>query len=341
MKLERIKCKELARTKTFSVSQSYLVGCTGTRAVILDKQLNHVHTVEKLQYVYSASFSPDESKLLLISNENRFYILDMQTFAVTSVTVKAPYNYNLEGRGCWSFDGNDVWIPVSRWTELENSTLRRYSANDPAKFEDFLPDVYVLDHISRIAKDRTYFLTGYNRKDARRRYFIYFDGNSFREYPLEVPETMLLSSCVVDEENDIITLFSFTDGCKRFSMKGKLLESVTHPNPQSRTMSFSKAFTNLFADNPEGMQKVKDMSAAHGFENVPVRDKIAEYRTSSCGRYGYLASESGLHLLDGKTGEVLEFVPEEFGVQHVAETTPDIIAIATWSSVKIYHIDHA
>ena len=338
MKLKRIKCTQLTRAKGFCVSQSYIVGCTGTKAVVLDRQLNHVQTVEKLSYVYAADVSPDESKMLLISNLNRFYIVDLQTFAVNCVTVKAPYNHNLEGIGCWSFEGESVWLPVQRWTDAVISTLRRYQTDDLTKFEDYLPDTFVLDHISRIEKDKIYFLTGYSRKDNHRRYFLYFDGVRFREYPLEVPDTMLLSSCVVDSENGVITLASFTDGCRRFSMEGKLLDSVTHPNTQEKTISFSDAFTNLFADNSDGMQKVRDMSAKRGFENVSVRDDIAKYERSSCGKYIYLASKSGLHLLDAKTGAVLAFVPEEFGVQNVAELNPGVIAIATWSGVKIYEV---
>ena len=126
MKLERIKCKPLERAKDLFVSRSYIIGCTGQKAAIMDRQLNLIHTVEGLEYVYSAEVSPDETKLLLISNGNKFYVVDMHTFEKTRITVKAPYNYNLEGRGCWSFDGKSVWIVVQRSTGYINSTLRRY-----------------------------------------------------------------------------------------------------------------------------------------------------------------------------------------------------------------------
>jgi len=114
MKLERIKCKPLERAQNLCVSKSYIVGCTGRKAAIMDKHLNLIHTVEGLEYVYSAEVSPDETKLLLISTGNRFYIVDLRTFEKTRITVKSPYNQNLEGRGCWSFDGRSVWIPVQR-----------------------------------------------------------------------------------------------------------------------------------------------------------------------------------------------------------------------------------
>ena len=74
MKLERIKCKPLERAKNLCTSQSFIIGCTGQKAAIMDKQLNLIHTVEGLEYVYSADVSPDETKLLLISNGNKFYV---------------------------------------------------------------------------------------------------------------------------------------------------------------------------------------------------------------------------------------------------------------------------
>ena len=90
MKLERIKCKPLERAKNLYISQSYIIGCTGQKAAIMDKQLNLIHTVEGLEYVYSAEVSPDETKLLLISNGNKFYIVDLHTFEKTQITVKSP-----------------------------------------------------------------------------------------------------------------------------------------------------------------------------------------------------------------------------------------------------------
>ena len=79
MNLNRIKCKPLERAKNLCVSRSYIVGCTGKKAAIMDKQLNLIHTIEGLDYVYSAEVSPDETKLLLISTLNKFYIVDLLT----------------------------------------------------------------------------------------------------------------------------------------------------------------------------------------------------------------------------------------------------------------------
>jgi hypothetical protein len=49
-----------------------------------------------------------------------------------------------------------------------------------------------------------------------------------------------------------------------------------------------------------------------------------------------LASESGFYLIDASTGNLLASVPEKYGVQNFEELAPGLIAIATWSGVKLY-----
>ena len=335
MKLERIKSKPLERAKNLCVSQSYIIGCTGRKAVIMDKQLNLIHTIEGLEYVYFADVSPDETKLLLISNCNKFYVVDMHTFEKKRVTVKAPYNYNLGGKGCWSFDGKSVWIPVQRSTGYINSTLRRYCAEDLDKYEDHLADRYCLNGISRIDTNNTYFLTGYNRQENKRAYFIYFDGSTFQEIPLETSVNMIAPTTTVDMEKGVVTLSSIA-GCQQFTLDGKTVNTISHPSPKDKTLRASDAFMHLFEGNAEKQKHLKEASASLGLENISAPDYITKYELSSCGNYIYLASESGFYLIDANTGDILASVPEEYGVQNFEELAPGLIATATWSGVKLY-----
>ncbi len=308
MKLERVKCKPLDRAKNLCVSRSYIVGCTGKKAVIIDKQLNHIHTVEGLEYVYSAEVSPDETKLLLISNGNKFYIVDMNTFEKTRITVKAPYNHNLEGRGCWSFDGESVWIPVQRSTDYINSTLRCYCVQDFSKYEDYLADKYYLNGISKIEANNTYFLTGYNRQESNRTYFLYFDGSEFREYPLEASANMIAPTVTINMEKGVITVAAIT-GCQQFTLDGKAVKTISCHDPEDQEMGVPDAL-----------------------------DDITKAEMSSCGSYRYLAAQNGFYLLDANTGAILASVPEEYGIQNFAELNPGLLAIATWTGVKLYRL---
>ena len=337
MRLERIKCKPLERAKNLCVSQSYIVGCTGQKAAIMDKQLNLIHTVEGLEYVYSADMSPDETKLLLISNGNKFYVVDMHTFEKTRITVKPPYNYNLEGRGCWSFDGKSVWIVVQRSTGYINSTLRRYCVNDFNKYEDNLADKYYLNGISRIDSNNTYFLTGYNRQENNRTYFIYFDGTAFREFPLETSGNMIAPTATVDMEKGIVTLSSIA-GCRQFTLGGKAIQTISHPDPKDKTLRASDAFIHLFDGDTEKQNRLKEVSKSLGLEDISAPDYITKHEFSSCGTYIYLASESGFYLLDASTEDILATVSEEYGVQNFKELALGFIAIATWTGVKLYKL---
>ena len=303
MQLERIECKLLERAKSVCVSPNYIVGCTGKRAMIMDSQGALLHTVEGLEYVYVAQVSPDETKLLLVSNANKFYIVDLQTFEKRRVSVKAPYNHNLEGRGCWSLDGSAVWIPVQRATGYITSTLRRYYIEDPGRFEDYLADQYYLSGIWPMESMGAYLLTGYNRRENNRDYFIYFDGSAFQELPLET--RMVAPAVTVDARRGVITVSSVT-GCRQFSLEGQQLREILPPEPQE----------TVFRGE----------------------DTINKYAMSACGKFMFLACQSGFYLLDASTGAVLASVPEKYGVEDVVQTAPDVIALTTWTGVTLYRL---
>lgn len=344
MKLERIKCKPLERAKDFCVSLSYIIGCTGQKATIMDKHLNLLHTVEGLDYVYSAHVSPDETKLLLISTLNKFYIVDMQTFEKTRITVKTPYNCNLEGQGCWSFDGASVLIPVHCRTASRSSTLRRYYIDDSGKYHDYLADKYCITGIWRMEATHTYFLTGYDRQEDCRNYFIFFDGTGFQEFPLERSVSILAPTVSIDEEKGVITISSL-GYCRHFTLEGKEIQSISHPAPKDKICKMSDVFPHSFDDTVEAQNLRNELFEAFGLEEISIPkcfsipDAVRKIIASSCGSYHYLASQSGFYLLDAPTGEVLAYVPEEWGVQNVQELSPGLILVATMSGVKLYQIN--
>ena len=345
MKLERIKCKPLERAKNLCISHSYIIGCTGQKAAIMDKQLNLVHTVEGLEYVYSAEVSPDETKLLLISTVNKFYIVDMRTFKKIRITVKTPYNYNLEGRGCWSFDGKSVFIPVNRCTDHLNSTLRQYHLDDLIKYEDYLADQYMVECVLRMDACKTYLLAGYNRRENSRNYFILFDGTVFQASPLENAAGIGILKATVDTEKGIVTIYSMR-GCRQFTLEGKEIAIISHPSPKSQTRKMSDVFPYLADENTETQNLRNALFAAFGLTDVSIPDSfsipdhINKYELSSNGDYIYLASKSGFYLLDASTGNILATVPEEYGAQNVEELAPGLVAIATLTGVKLYRLSN-
>ncbi len=163
MILKELKYDFLRYAKGFCFSENYSIFCTGARTFICDRQLNILYTVEKLSYVYHAYISPDEETLLLVSNSNIFYLVGLKDFSLKKYTIRDKYNDNLEGRGCWSFDGNSLLFDVNN-RKTNNSALRRYDPSCDMSYEDMLAEKYRLVSITPIKELNKYLLIGQDRQ---------------------------------------------------------------------------------------------------------------------------------------------------------------------------------
>ena len=72
MDISKIKASFLSKAQGIILGKKYVVFLTGRRAIITDKQLNVITEIGGLFYVYKGELSPDETKLLLISNGTVF-----------------------------------------------------------------------------------------------------------------------------------------------------------------------------------------------------------------------------------------------------------------------------
>ncbi len=301
MKLQRIKCPPLVHAWDLTVSPSYIVGCTGKKAVILDRQYNLLKTVEGLDYVYEAHLSPDETQLLLISTGNKFYVTDLASGTTRKMLVRAPFNSNLEGKGCWSNDGQYIYIPVARAKEL-NSTLRRYRVEDLSIDAEFLKDEYWITNLHPLRMSDAYFMVGKQRQ-LQRWFFIVMKNDDMKHIPLEQDGGVFFRG-YMQEENQEISLSS-TNGYMRYALNGELKEIISNP----------------FASGESAY-----------------KDAITKYALSQCGKYIFMSTNAGFYLLDASTQQLLSFIPEEYGVQNFEQLEPDVIALATWSGVKLYRM---
>jgi len=112
MKLIPLKCPHLKNAKNIIPHPNYLFVLTGKAIIILDRNFEHIKTVEGLKYAYRGSLSPDQTKLLVTSNDNMFYILSLESLEITyRCSIKGGV-VGIEGGGCWSPDGNSVIMIV-------------------------------------------------------------------------------------------------------------------------------------------------------------------------------------------------------------------------------------
>lgn len=336
MRLERIKCSPFVHAKDFILTPSYIIGCTGRKAVVLDREFNHLSTIDGLEYVYRADLFEDEKKLLLISNDNKFYVANLDTLECKRVSVRAPYNYNLEGDGCWSHDGENIFICI-RNSKTINSAFRCYNVNDFNKYEDFLVEEYSFAEIRRLSNKKGYLLIGYGRREEHDLYFIYYDGNDFKRFPVESSEHMTVFNCYVDDITGNVSLYT-TKGYFIYSAEGKFLKKIEHPQPKEKKIFFSKVFEHIFPEGSEEMNLIRNLCKLYGMEGFTAKDDLKKHGISTCGQYEYYATDSGFYITDINTKEIVAYIPEEYGVENFEQVAPDVIAIATWSGVKLYRI---
>lgn len=341
MILKELKKDFLKYAKGFCFSENFSIFCTGQRAFICDKALNPIYTVEKLSYVSHAYVSLDEKSLLLVSNGNIFYLVDLTDFSVKKHTVRGKYSYNLEGRGCWSFDGKSLYINVCNPDTL-NSALRRYSLSDDTTYEDMLAEKYWLVSIKAIKELNKYLLIGLDRKKAKCDRsdcwsVIWFDGTSFEEWPIEKTDVRdnLIGYADYEAATNTVILYD-QEKTFRCDLQGEIIENISLVTSEKVTSSFSNALSGL--KNITGKHgSLKSLSASLGLKNVSVNG-INKFCLSSDGKKYYVGTRAGLFITDAETKAVLKKEAVNYGVQNITEISPNVIAVSTWNGVKIFEI---
>lgn len=192
--------------KKVLVSNDYIVLLTGTSAIILNQDFYVLHRITKLNYVYNGKISPNQKKLLLISNDNFFYIVDLEkNFSVKKVYCVGEYNDNLYGQGLWLYDSRHFFI-VTHHPSNFISKIRCYDVNDLCVFNDYLLDnKFQIVTCCSSTDYKKYFFVGYNRKDNHTVYVIIYDGKTYIEIPLKEIDDVIME-IDYDEKSNIISV---------------------------------------------------------------------------------------------------------------------------------------
>ena len=339
MKLKPMKLDVLRYAKSWCFSENYAVFCTGRTALVCDKHLSLLHTITGLASTYRAIVSPDEKTLLLISISNCFYLFDFETQTLKKQVIRGRYSSNLEGRGCWSFDGRELLFPVyGRRTRY--SALRRYDARDLSVHTDLMEDVYYFTGILPIKNWGRYVLLGENREKADQDReddccLLFFDGTTFEECPIpEMHEDTSLNSLDYDPVTDTVVVYGF-ETTMRYGRDGKA--AVVHlPEQIVRTASLSDAFADL--EDADKREALKALFKNAGLENLQMADSITKRMVSSDATKLYIASHTGFYICDAATGKILAKKSVDYGVQDIRELSPTTLVIATWGGVKVFEM---
>lgn len=340
MQLKTIRCSYLSRARNIAITDRFLIAVTGGCAHILDKELHLIKTVKGMQYMVQAYVSPDESKLLLVPTENRFYLLSLEDFTLERFTLKKPYNGNLEGRGCWSMDGKFLYLLAGN-SRTNNSALRCYGVTDGSSYvyTDLFAERYWLTDIRPVKELNRYLLTGLERKPhepADTWNLLWFDGSSLEAYPLKEMEDDVVSSVEYDAVTQTVIVYGLFK-TMRFDIHGNFVSTFSVPEAGKVTSSFSDVFADIGLD-PEAFDSLKELCDWYGFENISIDDSINKLCLSSDGKRYYVGTHLGLFVLDAESKAILAKQKIEFGVQNIVELSPDLIAASTWNGVKLFQI---
>lgn len=214
MILNEIK-KELRHSKNLTLTSRYIILYNGSSVVIYDYEFVCQRKILNLKYVYHGYVSPDETKLLLVSNTNRYYLVSLEDFSVLGTcSIKSPYNGNLEGTACW--DSKDSFLlPVQNDGSML-STLRKYNCNSSNSFEDFLTELFWIKYVTFVEKNNSYLIIGLDRNEDVWNVIWMDKCGNYTSYRIGYFNEAILDVCVCYDDEKIILTGESTVYCCDF-----------------------------------------------------------------------------------------------------------------------------
>lgn len=303
--MELVYNNSMKNTEDVRISKNYIVGCTGQRLILLDKDFNHLKTVEKLKYVYYADISPDEKYLLFIANgQKSFSLMNLEDYNVKKVNIKSSGVEPLYSKNaCFSCDGKSVYVLIRQYESKFNYsyTVRRYCIDDIDSYEDVYKGKYVLSAISRMEAHNKYIISAFD-PNIGKKVILIFDGEHAEPHVIHDPT---LASIYGEYEPSIDRIIVYGPGYSSlYSIDGELIEK----------------------GSAEYETAAKTMLA---------KEKVL----SSKGKYYYVPTRKGFHILNAGTQKIEKRVRIEDGVDEIIETSPlNIVVFVTGGAVKLYTV---
>lgn len=333
MKLLRVTNKNINYAKRFCVSKKFICLFTGNRVVILDRKLNYIHEVKNLKYAYTGYVSPDESKLLIVSIRNGFYVLSLTDYTLRKCTVGGSYKGNLEGRGCWNMEGGAVYIPVQN-RESMKSTLRKYYVDKDFEFEDLLIEKYWIVHVSLCNSLKKYLIVGMDRRTGDQ-CLIWYDENDFKEYKIESFDDAIIH-VEVNEHDETISIFGAWENVRCDFTGKKVGTFATLPLEPPKKSSKSLTDPSLEVKVRELIKEVVTNLQDSDFD---LNDRLNIAVFSSDLKYIYIGTTTYLIIADANSGTILKSKRIEYGVERISEIEDHIILVSSWTGVKVFKIE--
>lgn len=334
MKLKEKKCSFFSRYDDIIFLKKYVIIFSTNRISILNKALDQIAEFKGLHYVYKVYVSPDESKLLIVSTANKFYVLKIDGLEIKEITLEAPYSSNLEGKGCWSFDGKSIYIVASRSDINVVSQIRRYDISDYS-YETFASDMFFISHIVPVKSEEKYLLLGIDRSSENKgkkleNIMVWFDGKTYQSTALNIAGPAFILNVHVNEQFKRVEITTFGKGVLYYDYYGKQI-----PNSNEQQFDFysfvnSDSF-NCF-DDIRRETLAKELTVRYANEDI--EDALLSDDTSKV----FLVGQNGLFVVSSDNGNIISKKVMNNGAQKVFELSHNVIAVKEWDKVRLFEI---
>jgi hypothetical protein len=339
LRIKKVKIPLFSNIKGITSSEKFIVTFTGRRANIFNKNLELLYTIDDLYYVYNGYISPDESKILLVSTGNKFYIYSLNTFeCLQKYSLKGRLNYNLEGQAAWDFNGENFLINASDKNTL-TSCILYFTPNSllPVKQIEF--SNYRFLYLRKVDKLNKHLLVGSNLEDDHKHYLVFIDENiqnleeyvieNFDDFITDVEYNQILNSIIVYGDNNSILC-----NCKGEYIKPIEVKDIVRDNSKFLTdwlceMKLNKTDTLSILDKLFDFFEIDNLSS---YENI---NKIVWSENFDL---IYVATSHRFLIYDRKTEDIVFSKEVQFGVQDILEVCKDKVILSTWGKTLIYKI---
>ncbi|MBQ8753379.1 MAG: hypothetical protein IJZ13_09775 [Clostridia bacterium] len=326
MQLAKISCKHFSRAQNIRISSRYIVVFTGACVRVLNKDLELLREIRGFYHIYDGRIAPDETQLLLISTANEFYTVSPEGQDPPQPQALTHHPINLEGQGCYSFDGREILLPLGQYS----STLRRYNASNLSDFTDISTGDLRLLSITPLPTLEKYLLLA-REIGTQQEYFLWLSQNALRFFPLDKQGIIdRVQQVEYDFEKQQVLLYT-PAGIQAFTTEGAYIPSADARIPLPGTCSYY--------NRQELLRGLKRLSGVDDDPHIPqTPTDIYGVTTSKDGNYLYIANEATLDIRSAASPQAPLYILRKSGLHTVRELAPDLLLLTTWDGNAVYRI---
>lgn len=336
-KLKKETSHSLKNAKGWTFSNKFIVSFTGTKANVFDKSLNLIHTFTDLKYVYKGYISDDETKLLLVSSSNVFYVFSLETFIlIQKYSLKGRFNNSLDGCGAWNFDNNTFIInAVDKYSVHSCIMLFSTESTAPLKQIEFNDHCFVkvlkLDHLKK------HLLLGVDHSKEHKNCLLYLQNDDIEEYIIEDFDDFILDA----EYNSILDKYIVYGGESAIicDKRGILIR----PLDIGRIIGTTSSFVEKWLDeiNITDEDKLEMLQNILGFigSDSDVYENINRLLWSKNFNVVFGATSDRFFICDKTDKEIVFSKKFPYGVYDLLEISDNRVILQTWNGAGVYKIE--